>query len=164
MRQCLDSSLIGIATVYPRSETHINRAWTVVHALNLVTVHLTDETSKVGLYVSFSSLTDAGPSEVQSLHVSEITIIGHMKNVDEDRKETDLVGIIGMYGILTWGREWPPTPGFLPGESHGQRSLAGYSLWGCKSRTRPRDLHTYTYGILKFPLSWSCKCTVNTFI
>ena len=24
------------------------------------------------------------------------------------------------------------TPGFLPGESHGQRSLAGYSPWGCK--------------------------------
>ena len=24
------------------------------------------------------------------------------------------------------------TPGFLPGESHGQRSLEGYSLWGQK--------------------------------
>ena len=24
------------------------------------------------------------------------------------------------------------TPVFLPGESHGQRSLAGYSPWGCK--------------------------------
>ena len=26
-----------------------------------------------------------------------------------------------------------PTPVFLPGESHGQRSLVGYSSWGCKS-------------------------------
>ena len=26
----------------------------------------------------------------------------------------------------------PPTPVFLPGKSHGQRSLAGYSLWGRK--------------------------------
>ena len=25
-----------------------------------------------------------------------------------------------------------PTPVFLPGKSHGQRSLAGYSLWGRK--------------------------------
>ena len=25
-----------------------------------------------------------------------------------------------------------PTPVFLPGEFHGQRSLAGYSPWGCK--------------------------------
>ena len=29
-----------------------------------------------------------------------------------------------------WRREWLPTPVFLPKESHGQRSLAGYSPWG----------------------------------
>ena len=29
-------------------------------------------------------------------------------------------------------RKWQPTPEFLPGESHGQRSLAGYSPWGHK--------------------------------
>ena len=27
---------------------------------------------------------------------------------------------------------WQPTPVFLPGESHGQRSLVGHSLWGHK--------------------------------
>ena len=27
-----------------------------------------------------------------------------------------------------WSRKWQHTPVFLPGESHGQRSLAGYSL------------------------------------
>ena len=27
---------------------------------------------------------------------------------------------------------WQPTPVFLPGESHGQRSLVGFSLWGRK--------------------------------
>ena len=31
-----------------------------------------------------------------------------------------------------WGRKWQPTPEFLPGESHGQRSLVGYSPWGHK--------------------------------
>ena len=30
----------------------------------------------------------------------------------------------------SWRREWQPTPVFLPGESHGQRSLVGYSPWG----------------------------------
>ena len=29
-------------------------------------------------------------------------------------------------------RAWQPIPVFLPGKSHGQRSLAGYSPWGCK--------------------------------
>ena len=32
---------------------------------------------------------------------------------------------------ILWRREWQPTPVFLPGESHGQRSLAGCSLQGC---------------------------------
>ena len=31
-----------------------------------------------------------------------------------------------------WRRKWQPTPVFLPGESHGQRNLAGYGPWGRK--------------------------------
>ena len=34
--------------------------------------------------------------------------------------------------MILWRRIWQPTPLFLPGESHGQRSMVGYSLWGCK--------------------------------
>ena len=33
---------------------------------------------------------------------------------------------------VPWRREWLLTPAFQPGESHGQRSLAGYSPWGHK--------------------------------
>ena len=33
------------------------------------------------------------------------------------------------------GRKCIPTPVFLPGEFHRQRSLAGYSTWGHKSQT-----------------------------
>ena len=33
-------------------------------------------------------------------------------------------------GKMLWKRAWQPTPVFLPGESHGQRRLVGYSLWG----------------------------------
>ena len=29
-----------------------------------------------------------------------------------------------------WRRTWQPSPVLLPGESHGERSLAGYSPWG----------------------------------
>ena len=35
-------------------------------------------------------------------------------------------------GEIPWRRAWPPTPVFLPGEFHGQRSLAGDSPWGRK--------------------------------
>ena len=35
-------------------------------------------------------------------------------------------------GKIPWRKAWQPTPVFLPGESHGQRNLAGYSPWGHK--------------------------------
>ena len=35
-------------------------------------------------------------------------------------------------GKILWHRKWQPTPVFLPGESHGQRHLVGYSPWGYK--------------------------------
>ena len=37
-------------------------------------------------------------------------------------------------------RTWQPTPIFSPEESHGQRSLAAYSLWGCKESDRTERL------------------------
>ena len=33
---------------------------------------------------------------------------------------------------IPWRREWQHTPVFLPGKSHGQRSLVGCSPWGCR--------------------------------
>ena len=33
---------------------------------------------------------------------------------------------------IPWRRKWQPTPVFLPGKSHGQRSLVDYSPWGHK--------------------------------
>ena len=40
----------------------------------------------------------------------------------------------------TWRRKCQPTPVFLPGKSHGQRSLVGYSPWACKESDRTEDL------------------------
>ena len=43
-------------------------------------------------------------------------------------------------GKIPWRKKWQPTPVVLPGESHGQRTLVGYSSWGLK-RVR-QDLAT----------------------
>ena len=37
---------------------------------------------------------------------------------------------------IPWSRKWQPTPVFLPGKFHGQRSLAGYSEGVAKSQTQ----------------------------
>ena len=47
-------------------------------------------------------------------------------------------------GKTPWRSEWQPTPVFLPGEFQGQRTVAGYSLWGPKeSDTTERLTHTH---------------------
>ena len=44
----------------------------------------------------------------------------------------ELMGSVPGFSKISWRRAWQPTPVFLPGEAHGQRSLAGYSSWGYK--------------------------------
>ena len=51
--------------------------------------------------------------------------------------------------VQSLGREdpleevWQPTPVFFPGESHGQRSLEGYSPWGQKESDTTKRLSTH---------------------
>ena len=42
---------------------------------------------------------------------------------------------------IPWRRKWQPTPVLLPGESHGGRSLVGYSPWGRKESDTTKRLH-----------------------
>ena len=50
---------------------------------------------------------------------------------------------------IPWRRKWQPTPGFLPGKSHGQRSLVGYSPRGPKESDTTEQLHYYWWIIIK---------------
>ena len=45
-------------------------------------------------------------------------------------------------GKIPCRRKWQPTPVFLPGESHSQRSLVGYSSWGQEELDRTELLST----------------------
>ena len=40
--------------------------------------------------------------------------------------------LCSLVGKIPWRRKWQPTPVFLPGKSHEQRSLVDCSPWGCK--------------------------------
>ena len=42
--------------------------------------------------------------------------------------------------MIPWRSKWQPTPVCLPGESHGQRSLVGYSPRGCKESDTTEQL------------------------
>ena len=57
---------------------------------------------------------------------------------------------------IPWRSSWPPTPVFLPGESHGRRSQGGYSPWGCKESNT--TVHTHTHEATDFTfLHPKCK-------
>ena len=42
-------------------------------------------------------------------------------------------------------KDMQPTPVFLPGESHGQRTLVGYSPWGHKELDMTEHIHNGVY-------------------
>ena len=50
-------------------------------------------------------------------------------------------------GKIFWRRESLPTPVFLPGESHGQRSLGGLQSLGSQRVGQDRATHTFTFSI-----------------
>ena len=55
-------------------------------------------------------------------------------------------------GKMPWRRKWQPTLVFLPGKSHGQRSLAGCSPWGLKELDMTERLHFHfqtMVGVMK---------------
>ena len=51
---------------------------------------------------------------------------------------------------IPWRRKWQPTPVLLPGKSHGQRSLVGYSPWGRKESDTTERLHFHFHILNEF--------------
>ena len=52
-----------------------------------------------------------------------------VKNSPANAGDTRDVALISGSEKIPWRRKWQPTPVFLPGKCHGQRSLAGHNLW-----------------------------------
>ena len=50
-----------------------------------------------------------------------------LKNLPASVGDCERCGCDPWVGKIPWRRAWQPTPVFLPGEPHGQRSLVGYS-------------------------------------
>ena len=46
-----------------------------------------------------------------------------------------------VYTVVTWRRQWHPTPVLLPGKSHGWKSLVGCTLWGRSESDTTERLH-----------------------
>ena len=81
---------------------------------------------------------------------SQVTKV--VKNLPASAGDVGDVGLIPASGRSPWRRAWQPTPAFLPGESHGQRSLNGYSPQGHKESDTTeviQQAHQYKIKSLK---------------
>ena len=71
-----------------------------------------------------------------------------VKNVPAKCRRCRRLGFDPWVGTIPDSRKWQPTPVFLSGKSLGQRSLAGYCLWGHKESDVTEHAYTqheYTY-------------------
>ena len=58
-------------------------------------------------------------------------------------QETQRLGFNPWVRKIPWRRKWQPTPVFLPGQFHAQRSLVGYSAQGCRESGMTEHTHTH---------------------
>ena len=82
--------------------------------------------TRIGVFCSF-------------LATSQLALV--VKNPSANAR--DSASILGV-GKIPQRKQWQPTLVFLPGKSHGQRSLVGYSQWSCKELDTTEWLNTST--------------------
>ena len=75
---------------------------------------------------------------------SQVALV--VKNPPANAGDTRDMGSIAESETFPWRRTWQPTPVFLPGGSHGQRSLEGYSPWGCKESDMTEALSMHIHS------------------
>ena len=72
------------------------------------------------------------------------------------------VGLILGFEKIPWRKKWQPTPVFLLGKSHGQRSLADYDPWGHKQLDVTEvTSHTRTHCAYKVPCTQGIKTALS---
>jgi len=80
-------------------------------------------------------------------------LVQTVKNLPE-KQETQVLPWVGK---IFWRREWQSTPVFSPGEFHGQRSLVGYSPWGCKESDMTERLTLPAFTFIIICMYWASQ-------
>ena len=109
--------------------------------------------SKLSMYISMSIYLYGLPFPYMGASGKEPTC---------QRRRHKRHGFDPWVGKIPWRRGWQPPPVFLPGESHGQRKLVGYSLWGRRESDRAEAtwqacMHISTHIYLKIATSADSK-------
>ena len=68
-----------------------------------------------------------------------------VKNLPASLGDIKRYGFSPWIGKIPWSVKWQPAPVLLPGKLHGQRSLAGCSLWGHEESMTQLNIHTSSF-------------------
>ena len=71
-------------------------------------------------------------------------MVKNLPEMQDTQVQVSVPDQVPQVGKILWRRKWLPTPVFLPGEFHGQRSLEGYSPWGPKESDIYEQLTQFT--------------------
>ena len=91
---------------------------------------------------------------------------GGLQSMGSRRVGHDWVTSLSLFTFMHWRRKWPPTPGFLPGESQGQGILVGCLCGVAQSWTRLKRLSSSSSSssstglLLDFILSYELYVSV----
>ena len=87
----------------------------------------------------------SSPVSLSHTHTSSPVLLV-VKNIPANAVDAKRCKFDPWAGKILWRSVWQPTLTFLPGESHGQRSLVGHSPWGRKGLDTTEQLtHTHTH-------------------
>ena len=76
---------------------------------------------------------------------------GRLQSMGSLRVRHDWSTSLSLSIFMHWRRKWQPTPVFLPGESHGRRSLVGCSPWGHTESDTTEVTQQYKNDLVVFP-------------
>ena len=94
---------------------------------------------------------------VDSLHLLISPDFGDFPGGSDSKASAYNAGDPGLIPKILWRRKWHPTPVLLPGISHGQRRLVGYSLWGHKELDTIEWLHFHFFLSRFYSRGFPCK-------
>ena len=133
-----------------RLDTYV--CWTMFTTIRLVNTSLASHNYILLLLLWWEILTSVSFSNFQTwncymvLHKLDFPGSASDKESPCQCRRWKTWGLDLWAGKIPWRRAWQPSPVSLPGESHGQRSLEGYSPWSRKeSDTTERLTYTHTH-------------------
>ena len=80
---------------------------------------------------------------------------GRLQSMESLRVWHNWATSLSLFTFMHW-RKWQPTPVLLPGKFHGQRSLIGYSPWGCKESDMTEGIHFLSFCFIDYTTAFDC--------